>query len=666
MVSDKQLAKKIVSPENARVPDDVRQGLYPMITAVGPWALGVIFYNFLRLMSAKFITDFSQLDLFWGTILYVLVFSQVLVAPWQLLVGHYLYDQLSAKTFDRMRPSFWGFNSIIFLMSSLLAVLFYLFSPMPISFKAISILLFILSTHLWGLVVYLGVARGYKIILVAFALGALLTLLCGLALSWHPVGFLFSQQATNMLLAYLVGVILTVAMLVYHVLKIFNQGKGGYFTFLQYYKKVPTLFYIGLFAVGGVWCHDVLVWFSRIGIRIYHTYQFAPRYDNILLFLYLSVIPTGVVYCYIFENVISEHYRKFIHLIASSATYNQLAQVRKNLTKVMLSKLVMIIEIQTIISILLIIILRALFEFFHVDDMFRETYSYTLLGTWGLGIFVPLLMMQLYVEARREALLTSLVFFGSNLLVTLGFVLFLPLQVAVAPFVASLLAFGVGFYYLKRRLGALIYSSYSSQGTFLWNRSGLTAAQVVASNEGTPGEDDDPQSYLMTYLLSGVLLVACFYFVSGLLVSHHQRGQDTAISSTETSSTKQTAPASPTERELPDQLTMIYAVLPAGQLFRADLQVDQHTLLVLYDKTEIGVNKRAAIVSGRINKLAGHVPLPAFTVSKKKKQVQILSGDLVVFTLTDLDAKQSHRDKLTLANRQVERLNRVYASLIQR
>ena len=64
--------------------------IYSALVSAGPWIAAVVTVNLLILLSDYYFDDISQRDLFMGTIVYSFVFSQIITAPWQLLITRYI------------------------------------------------------------------------------------------------------------------------------------------------------------------------------------------------------------------------------------------------------------------------------------------------------------------------------------------------------------------------------------------------------------------------------------------------------------------------------------------------------------------------------------------------------------------------------------------------
>ena len=126
--------------------------LYSALVAAGPWIAAVLTVNALVILSQWIIETNIQRDLFMGTIVYSFVFSQILTAPWQLIITRYISDKLYLKTYDYIKPSSIGLTKIVGLLNLTAAVLFYYNKELPVPYKLMAITLFVLLSMIWIIV----------------------------------------------------------------------------------------------------------------------------------------------------------------------------------------------------------------------------------------------------------------------------------------------------------------------------------------------------------------------------------------------------------------------------------------------------------------------------------------------------------------------------------
>ena len=85
--------------------------------------------------------------------------------------------------------------------------------------------------------VFLSAVKGYKMIGFSFISGGLVSVILTVVFLVYPIGFPYLSSASNMLLAYSVGVFITLMMLLHSFFQAFNFGNVYEFDFLRYFNK---------------------------------------------------------------------------------------------------------------------------------------------------------------------------------------------------------------------------------------------------------------------------------------------------------------------------------------------------------------------------------------------------------------------------------------------
>jgi len=396
--------------------------LYSALVAAGPWIAAVLTVNALVILSQWIIETNIQRDLFMGTIVYSFVFSQILTAPWQLVITRYISDKLYLKTYEYIKPSSIGLTKIVGLSNFIAAFLFYMNKELPLPYKLMSIMLFVILSMIWIIMVYLSAVKDYGLISKAYILGGMVTLGLGILFANYPLPFEQFQAGSNLLFSYLSGMTLTLTILAYTFFGNFKFGNNLQFDFLRILDKFPSLFFVGLFYTLGLWIDDILMWFSFVGISIYNTYLYAPLYDNAIFLAYLTIIPTMVLFIVSIEIEFYDTYKKYYGLVNGHGTYRQILISNKEMRRSLYRQIAYTFEIQALLSATLILMAPQLFFIFGGPIIVRSIFQVCAIGAlFNIFIFVIMLVM-LYFEARVHAVSITICFFITNLLFTLYFI----------------------------------------------------------------------------------------------------------------------------------------------------------------------------------------------------------------------------------------------------
>ncbi len=397
--------------------------MYSALVAAGPWITSVIAVNLLVILSEWIIEADVQRDLFMGTIVYAFVFSQILTAPWQLIITRYISDRLYLKEYDYIRPSALGLSKIVGTINTVCAIMFFANKTLPIHYKIMAIILFFLLSMVWIIMVYLSAVKDYGLISKAYIFGGTLTIGLGILFSRYPLPFHAYQEGSNLLFAYLSGMTLTLVILSYTFFGNFKHGNNLQYDFLRILDKYPSLFFIGLLYTLGLWIDDILMWFSYVGVSIYDTYLYAPLYDNAIFLAYLTIIPTMVLFIVSIETEFYDSYKGYYRLVNGAGTYKEILLANKEMRRSLYRQIAYTFEIQSLLSLTAILTAPQIFHFFKGSIIVRKIFQVCSIGAlFNIFVFVLILVM-LYFEARLEAVAITACFFLTNLLFTL---IFLP------------------------------------------------------------------------------------------------------------------------------------------------------------------------------------------------------------------------------------------------
>jgi len=447
--------------------------LYSALVAAGPWIAAVITVNTLIFIMEYVIRVPAEKDLFMGTIVYSFVFSQIMTAPWQMIITRYISDKLYSQEYEAIRPSFIGLNKIVFITGFIVAVIFYVNKAVPFFYKLMAVYLFLIITMIWTLMVYLSAVKDYELIAKAYIFGGFLSVGLTVFFLYNPLPFPSLVYASNMLFAYLIGLSLTFLMLIYNFLSTFYIGNHLEYDFLRYLNRLPSLFFIGLFYTAGLWVDDVVMWFSTVAVTVYDTYLYAPIYDNAVFLAYLTIIPSMVLFLVSVETEFYDYYKKYYGLANKSGTYQEIDMAKKEMKKSIYRQLLRTFEIQALISVTILLLSGPIFDFLNFSIVIRDIFRVCALGALFNIFILLIILVLLYFEVRKQAMFISFIFFFSNLALT-GYYATKGLEYyGYGFFLGSLLTMVAAMYVLATFIKKLNFNTFALQRLFASKESGI-------------------------------------------------------------------------------------------------------------------------------------------------------------------------------------------------
>ncbi len=390
--------------------------IYSSFIAAGPWIISVIAINLLLFFMEALDVSIEERNLLSATIVYSFLFSQLLIAPFQLVVTRYLSDKLYISEYGYIRPSFMGFNQIIFFISLAISVAFYFNKPLPLYYRLMAIYLFVIISLTWVIMIYLSAVKNYKLIVKAYIIGGLVTFALMTLLIKAPLPFEEFETSSNFLFSYLIGLSIIFLIFLYNFLTTFFYGNGYKFDFLKYFNKFYSLFFIGLFYTGGIWVDNIVMWFSELGLTIQETFLFAPYYDNAIFLSYLTIIPSLVLFLVFVETDFYNSYKNYFQKANGAETYKKINLAFLKMKKVLNYNLFYSFEVQALITLTAVLLAKPIFKFLKLNYVIRNIFKITAVGSLFNILFFTIMLILLYFELKKRAMLVAACFFFSNLI----------------------------------------------------------------------------------------------------------------------------------------------------------------------------------------------------------------------------------------------------------
>ncbi len=460
--------------------------LYSSFIAAGPWILSVLSINILLFVLGLIDVNIEERNLFAATIVYSFIFSQILVAPIQLIITRYISDNLYMKQYDRIKSTFIGVNNLTLIVSLIAAVAFFYKKPIPLYYKILSTYLFMILCMIWILMIFLSAVKNYQLISKAYAVGAIVSTILIFIFLKYPIPFKEFTISTNFLFAYVFGISIIFIMFLFNFFSTFFKSDTYRFDYISYLGKYASLGFVGFFYTLGLWSDNIIMWFSKYQISIYNTYIFAPYYDNAVFMAYLTTIPTLVLFFVIIETDFYITYKNYYGQANSGETFKVIDLSKKIMTRSLTYNLVYTFLAQALITITFIFISRPLFKLMNFNYLIRDIFRITSIGTmFNIFAFVIILVL-LYFERRAKAGIVAFVFFILNSTLSYYFSKYKPIEYAGYGFtIASIITFFIALILLSTFIKHLHYTTFATQPIYLEDKKDIFTKLANKLNKRT-------------------------------------------------------------------------------------------------------------------------------------------------------------------------------------
>jgi polysaccharide biosynthesis protein PelG len=397
----------------------VRAWFHTSIVAAGPWIISIVTINMLMFFSRRWDILYAERELIVAAVIYSTLFSQILTAPFQMLITRYIADRIYTTEYEYIKPSFWGLSLIMLVLSFGLSVLFYRGCGLPDEFVYVATALFILLSVLWILNVYLSTMRNFKLITFSNLLGSVVTFVVILFFANNPISFPEMQGATNLLLSYLIGMFITLLFLLVVLMSELGEDNGKVFHFIRYFHAVPSLWPIGLLYTASLWVDNIIMWFSPISLDLYGVYRYAPFYDVASFYAYLAILPSIMMFMVLIETDFYVKCREFYLAVIENGPLKELESFAKRMRESLFQDVLRTFELQLFVSLLIIALSSTIFPLLNVPEATRKIFVIYSLGAMCNSFILIFLQVLLYIGERNRAMFLMGLFFFSNFILTL-------------------------------------------------------------------------------------------------------------------------------------------------------------------------------------------------------------------------------------------------------
>lgn len=388
---------------------------YSSLTTIGPMLLCMFMIVGMQWLMTLSGVSFLEKELFLTTIVYCFIFSVLITGGLSMVLTRFIADMMYLKKYEHLLSSYYGSIAVCLPFGALAAWLFLRGMPVGFGYKIVTYLLFSELIIIWLQTVHLSALKDYKRIVRSFLIGVV----CATIGAWLLLYYTPYDSAASVLTAIAAGFFIVVLLSAIHFEQFFPPKQSRiYWSFLSYFGKYPSLFFIGTFFYAGVYIHSFVYWFGPEQFRVAEHYAISPFFDLPVFYAYLTVVPTLVTFVVSVETSFYEKFRAYYDKILNGGTLTDISLAKKEMQRTLIQEISFIMEVQllfTVVSLALgIKILPA------IGFTMEQFYAFTIL-VLGYFLFITafiVMLMLLYFDDRKGVLIISSMFVVLNAALT--------------------------------------------------------------------------------------------------------------------------------------------------------------------------------------------------------------------------------------------------------
>ena len=439
----------------------IRAYAYAAVICSGTMILAILLLLGIQQMAKAFGMNEHARETMVITMVYALFLSMMMTSGFQMYLSRYVADMMYQNRLDRVLPSLIGASLVLMIPGGILYGLMVSTADLTFAQKLFNWMLFMELIPVWLLMSYITAARDYRSILLAFFCGVL-TALCG--------GPLLRLLGMDVLTALMMGLTIGYGVMLVGMMRVLLQyyplGHGSLLGFVAWFSETPDLLLTGFLNMSGAFIHIVLMWFSPLGEVVTGVYRQASLFDSAAFYAYLVTLPTNINFIISVEVNFYSSYRDYFSAITSGGTMPEIQLARTRMERSLWQEITHLIVVQIFAMVIYMLLMRYLLvlsgftsDMLHMFQIMCIGYSLYCIGT-------SLLMLQLYFNDRRGAMLTAAGFFLGNLAGTLLSIRLGSLFYGSGIICGGLLMYVCAFPRLAKYVRRIDYNVYCSQPVF--------------------------------------------------------------------------------------------------------------------------------------------------------------------------------------------------------
>lgn len=391
--------------------DDLAGGVAAWGTAAaitsGPWLMTILAILAAEHWGVLHIRPWEH-ERFRIVLSYNFCFSLVLTAPVALLATRMAADDIFLRRPERLSAGFLQalLAALAFQVLPVLLVWGWL-ADLPTSVRLAAIANYAVLAGIWVLLAYLSVLRDFALILMAFLLG--LTLAAVLAAT---IGTGFG--AAGLLASFTMGLCVLLLLGATRLLVEFPWEHRPWRETWESLSPYLLLAPVGFLTAAAPWADKWVLWLSPLAEASSSGLPNFPGYDSAMFLACLAIIPGIALFFVAMETEIFTAWRRFFDQLRRGASRGELDALRVDLSGAVAHAGVVLLLLQAVVAASAILAGPLLVQAGLLTPAQHPIFRFGVLGAPFHTLFLAVLIVLAYLDARRAQLIAASGFFLAN------------------------------------------------------------------------------------------------------------------------------------------------------------------------------------------------------------------------------------------------------------
>ena len=379
---------------------------YSSVITVAPMFLVILSVIVMQLLLEGFLLGYSVRILFSCAVMYIFLFSLLVVSPFNSVLSKYLSDVIYNEKYEDILPCFYVGMFITLLMGSVVGLPFcawaYLAGNLTLPFACATYCGFMLLILVLYAMLYLSICKDYGKISLYYFFGAVLAVIMSLIL----VNGFGVPVELGMLISLDAGFLLTAACEIGMIRSYFRRNSGKYKAVFQYFGQYWKLMLSNFLYTLGLFIHNFVFWTTDLHVVVADTFVCAMPYDMASCVAVFTNISASVIFTSRVEMHFHERYRLYSEAVIGGR-WKDIVNAKTRMFRQLSEELMSLTRIQFIVTVIVFLLAIIFLPQYGYSGLVMSIYPCMAAGYFVLFLMYAVIIFLYYFNDLTGALLTS-------------------------------------------------------------------------------------------------------------------------------------------------------------------------------------------------------------------------------------------------------------------
>ena len=387
---------------------------YSSVITVAPMFLVILSIIAMQFLLDGFLLGYSTRLLFSCAVMYIFIFSLLVVSPFNSVLSRYLSDVIYNEKYEDILPCFYVGMLLTTVVGFVIGVPFcawaYLSGNLTLPFACATYCGFMLLIQVLYAMLYLSICKDYGKISLFYFFGAILAVI----MSWILVKVFKVPEELAMLISLDVGFLLTAALEISMIRSYFRRNSGKYAAVFRYFAQYWKLMLANLLYTLGLFVHNFVFWSTDLHVVVADTFVCAMPYDMASCLSVFTNISASVIFISRVERNFHERYRLYSEAVIGGR-WKDIVNAKNRMFRQLSEELMSLARIQFIVTVIVFLLAIIFLPHYGYSGLVMSIYPCMAAGYFILFLMYAVIIFLYYFNDLSGALLTA----GSFALTTL-------------------------------------------------------------------------------------------------------------------------------------------------------------------------------------------------------------------------------------------------------